>query len=157
MALTIRECIKGSVFSSEVSPVWALEVHDRLWSAYVADSDQLGKGISAMPSIHVATSVLFALTAWRVSRVLGAVLWGYAAVVMIRRMHGLAHNVDVDEIEDLNRRKEVRVLVLELAEELMIGRDRVVAEETPSQMCSARWLTANIEPLAVCNTLPAPA
>ena len=24
---------------------------------------------------------------------------------------------------------------------LMIGRDRVVAEETPSQMCSARWLT----------------
>ena len=24
---------------------------------------------------------------------------------------------------------------------LMIGRDRVVAEDTPSQMCSARWLT----------------
>ncbi len=24
---------------------------------------------------------------------------------------------------------------------LMIGRDRVVALETPSQMCSARWLT----------------
>ena len=49
---------------------------------------------------------------------------GFAAVVMIRRMHGLAHNVDVDEIEDLERRKQVQVLVLELAEELMIGRDR---------------------------------
>jgi hypothetical protein len=73
--------------ASEVSPVWALEVHDRLWNAYVADSDQLGKGISAMPSIHVATSVLFALTAWRVSRVLGAVLWSYAAVVMVGSVH----------------------------------------------------------------------
>ena len=40
---------------------------------------------------------------------------------------------------------------------LMIGRDRVVADDTPSQMCSARWLMANIEPRAVWRTLPAPA
>jgi hypothetical protein len=40
---------------------------------------------------------------------------------------------------------------------LMIGRLRVVAEETPSQMCSARWLMQNIAPRAVCSTLPAPA
>ena len=73
--------------ASEVSPVWALEVHDRLWNAYVADSDQLGKGISAMPSIHVATSVLFALTTWRVSRLLGTLFWGYAAVVMVGSVH----------------------------------------------------------------------
>ena len=73
--------------ASEVSPVWVLEVHDRLWNAYVADSNQLGKGISAMPSIHVATSVLFALTTWRVSRLLGAVFWGYAAVVMVGSVH----------------------------------------------------------------------
>jgi hypothetical protein len=73
--------------ASEVSPVWALEVHERLWNAYVVDSDQLGKGISAMPSIHVATSVLFALTTWRVSRVLGAVFWAYAAVIMVGSVH----------------------------------------------------------------------
>ncbi len=38
----------------------------------------------------------------------------------------------------------------------MIGRLRVVAEETLSQMCSARWLTEYSAPRAVCSTLPAP-
>ena len=31
------------------------------------------------------------------------------------------------------------------------------AEETPSQMCSARWAMQYIAPRAVCSTLPAPA
>ncbi len=39
---------------------------------------------------------------------------------------------------------------------LMIGRDLVVAEDTPSQMCSARWLTQYTAPRGVCRTLPAP-
>ena len=39
---------------------------------------------------------------------------------------------------------------------LMIGRLRVVAEDTPSQMCSARWLRQKVAALGVCNTLPAP-
>ena len=38
----------------------------------------------------------------------------------------------------------------------MIGRDRVVALETPSQMCSARWLTEYDAPRGVWVTLPAP-
>ena len=40
---------------------------------------------------------------------------------------------------------------------LMMGRLRVVAEDTPSQMCSARWLRQNTAPRAVWSTLPAPA
>ena len=40
---------------------------------------------------------------------------------------------------------------------LMIGRLLVVADETPSQMCSARWLRQNTAPRAVWRTLPAPA
>jgi len=47
---------------------------------------------------------------------------GYAATVMIRRIHGLAHNIDVDEIEDLKVRKDVQIKVLELAEEIMFNR-----------------------------------
>ena len=39
---------------------------------------------------------------------------------------------------------------------LMMGRDRVVALETPSQMCSARWLMQNCAPRGPCSTLPAP-
>ncbi len=47
---------------------------------------------------------------------------GYAATVMIRRIHGLAHNIDVDEIEDLKVRRDVQIEVLELAEEIMFNR-----------------------------------
>lgn len=47
----------------------------------------------------------------------------FAAMVMIRRMHGLAHNIDVDGIEDLERRRDVQIQVLEMAEELMMYRE----------------------------------
>ncbi len=40
---------------------------------------------------------------------------------------------------------------------LMMGRERVVAEDTPSQMCSARWLRQKVVPRGVGSTLPAPA
>ena len=40
---------------------------------------------------------------------------------------------------------------------LMMGRLRVVADDTPSQMCSARWLMQKTAPRAVWSTLPAPA
>ena len=40
---------------------------------------------------------------------------------------------------------------------LMMGRLRVVADDTPSQMCSARWLRENWAPRDVWSTFPAPA
>jgi len=73
--------------ANETYPVWALELHDRLWNAYALDDNQLGKGISAMPSIHVATSVLFALVAWRAHRLAGIVFTVYATIVMIGSVH----------------------------------------------------------------------
>ena len=39
---------------------------------------------------------------------------------------------------------------------LMIGLERVVADETPSQMCSARWAMQNTAPRGPCRTFPAP-
>ncbi len=47
----------------------------------------------------------------------------FAAMVMIRRVHGLAHNIDVDGIEDPTRRKDVQMNILEMAEELMMYRE----------------------------------
>ncbi|PIE35416.1 S-methyl-5-thioribose kinase [candidate division KSB3 bacterium] len=47
----------------------------------------------------------------------------FAAMVMIRRVHGLAHNIDVDGIEDQERRKDVQISILEIAEELMMYRE----------------------------------
>ncbi len=39
---------------------------------------------------------------------------------------------------------------------LMIGRERVVADDTPSQMCSARCEMQNWAPRGPCRTFPAP-
>ncbi|MDH3473403.1 MAG: phosphatase PAP2 family protein [Rhodospirillales bacterium] len=72
---------------SEAYPVWALDVQEQLWQAYVDDGDPLGKGISAMPSMHVATVVLFALVAWATDRRLGALFIAYAVVVQIGSVH----------------------------------------------------------------------
>jgi 5-methylthioribose kinase len=47
---------------------------------------------------------------------------GYAGVVMIRRVHGLAHNIDVDGIEDLRKRRDVQIEILELGEEVIMHR-----------------------------------
>ncbi len=73
--------------ANQTYPVWALELHDRLWNAYTLDDNPLGKGISAMPSIHVASSVLFALVAWRAHRLAGIVFALYAVIVMIGSVH----------------------------------------------------------------------
>lgn len=47
---------------------------------------------------------------------------GYCGVVMIRRVHGLAHNIDVDGIENLEKRRDVQVKLLELGEILIMNR-----------------------------------
>lgn len=48
---------------------------------------------------------------------------GFAGLVMIRRMHGLAHDIDVDGIEDEQIRRDVQIMVLETAEELVLNRE----------------------------------
>lgn len=68
--------------ASAVVPVWALEVQDMLWAGF--SGERYGSaGISAMPSMHVATAVLFALAASSVSQRFGMVMWCYAAVIQI--------------------------------------------------------------------------
>jgi hypothetical protein len=52
----------------------ALNIQAMLKQAFGASHSQLGLGISAMPSMHVAHSVLLALGIWRLSR-----RWGYFA------------------------------------------------------------------------------
>ncbi len=49
---------------------------------------------------------------------------GFASLVMIRRMHGLAHNIDIDEIVSPEVRKDIQIKVLELAEELLMKRNK---------------------------------
>lgn len=49
---------------------------------------------------------------------------GFASAAMIRRIHGLAHNIDIDEIKDLKKRRDVQISVLELATQLMMNREK---------------------------------
>jgi len=62
--------------------VWALPTQDRLWGGYTGLSTG-SVGISAFPSLHVATSVLFALYAKRLSNWLGIALWVFAMIIML--------------------------------------------------------------------------
>jgi hypothetical protein len=48
-----------------------------LWTSYAAHGNQIGNGISAMPSIHVATTTWIALTLSSLWTRLRPVVWGY--------------------------------------------------------------------------------
>ena len=76
-------------------PVWALAVQDQLWQAYSSADSMLGGGISAMPSLHVATVVLFALLGWRVHRWLGVIFTLYVVIILLGSVH-LAWHYAVD-------------------------------------------------------------
>lgn len=73
--------------TNEVVPIWALNVQQILWENYQSTRGSLGSGISAMPSMHVATSVLMALFGWRYSRTLGIALTLYAFAILIGSIH----------------------------------------------------------------------
>jgi hypothetical protein len=60
----------------------ALDGQEWLWSHYTAAKVKAGAGISAMPSMHVSFAVLFALSAWQVSRVFGIIMAAYAFFVL---------------------------------------------------------------------------
>ncbi len=66
---------------SEISPVWALKVQEGLWAGYM--NEGVLAGISAMPSMHVATSMLMALYAWTHARWAGWVMAVFAMLVML--------------------------------------------------------------------------
>jgi hypothetical protein len=71
----------------EQSPVWALRIQELLWESYESRGTSSAKGISAMPSMHMATSMLFALLAWQYSRLFGLLLSIFAALILIGSVH----------------------------------------------------------------------
>jgi hypothetical protein len=66
----------------------AAHPQDLLWQAYAENRlPEFGKGVSAMPSLHVAIATLNALVAWRHARWFGATLGAYAALVALASVH----------------------------------------------------------------------
>jgi hypothetical protein len=83
------------VAASEVAPVWALDVQDMLWQNYAEGESGFGAGISAMPSMHVSATVLFALLARRVHPWLGYLFAAFALIILIGSVH-LAWHYAID-------------------------------------------------------------
>jgi hypothetical protein len=73
--------------ANDVVPVMALQVQDMLWQAYSGNGAGIGEGISAMPSLHVATAFSYALVGFAVRRWLGILFAGFAAFIMVGSVH----------------------------------------------------------------------
>lgn len=61
----------------------ALDVQDGLWEIYAVQGKGAGAGLSAFPSMHCASSTLFALFGFSRSRALGSALSAFALVIFI--------------------------------------------------------------------------
>ncbi|WP_051294043.1 phosphatase PAP2 family protein [Pseudoduganella violaceinigra] len=68
-------------------PVMALQVQDTLWQDYTAHKGSNALSISAMPSMHVASSVLLALLGWRLHRLAGIALTVFAVLIQLGSVH----------------------------------------------------------------------
>lgn len=71
--------------SHEISPVWSLAVQDMLLEGFT--EREFAKGISAMPSMHVATSALLALYGFTYARWLGWLMTAFAFVILLGSVH----------------------------------------------------------------------
>lgn len=109
--------------ANEVSPVWALNVQAELWKSYQGE-DALVGGISAMPSMHVASSVLFAVMGFAVSRALGWLMVAFNLVILIGSVH-LGYHYVVDGIAGI----AIALAAWRLAGWL-VSRDRATAPGT---------------------------
>jgi hypothetical protein len=70
---------------NEVLPVWAIPVQDALWQGHIGKSAI--DGISAMPSMHNGSALLFALAGYQVSRFAGRLLSVHAVLIFIGSIH----------------------------------------------------------------------
>lgn len=73
--------------ASQNSPVWALEVHERLWSDFRDRVVGQGSGISAMPSMHVSIAALFVLLARHYGRFAFWSFLLFAIVIQVGSVH----------------------------------------------------------------------
>jgi membrane-associated phospholipid phosphatase len=78
---------------NETTRVPALAVQDLLWDGYA--NGGAAKGISAMPSMHMASTTLLMIYGWRCARWAGILLTVFAAVILLGTVH-LGYHYAID-------------------------------------------------------------
>jgi hypothetical protein len=81
--------------ANELRPVMTLEVQDALLAWHRTGEDGFGRGISAMPSMHVALAFLFFLAMRHVSRWAAYVFGAFFVIIQIASVH-LGYHYAVD-------------------------------------------------------------
>ncbi|MGX9415935.1 phosphatase PAP2 family protein [Vibrio sp. RC27] len=80
---------------SYLPDVWALDTQDLLWESYQSNTNSMGAGISAAPSMHVTIASLMAMSLFNINRKLGVLAWVYAGIIEIGSVH-LAWHYAID-------------------------------------------------------------
>ena len=80
-------------------PIWSVWLQQALWMSYKTGAGDL-MGISAMPSMHITSTALMAILAWRADRRLGLAMWIYTGLIVIGSIH-LAWHYAADGIAGL--------------------------------------------------------
>lgn len=81
--------------ADRVYPLAVLDVQQQLLNWYRAEDAGLGRGITAMPSMHVALAWLYVLVTWRVDRRLGYVFAAFFIAIQLSSVH-LAYHYAID-------------------------------------------------------------
>lgn len=69
-------------------PIWSLDTQLKLWDHYISNKMGVGAGISAMPSVHVATAFLFMLLGFSTKKLFWkAVSFVYLVFIMLGSVH----------------------------------------------------------------------
>ena len=68
-------------------PFCPKDVQEALWRTYRGGGVHIVGGISAMPSMHVAEAVLFAILGWKANRCLGVALTLFALFTLVGSVH----------------------------------------------------------------------
>ncbi len=88
--LPLLEILKNQMQITEKNPFYLgniINVQNYLWDIYAGGKTSIGAGISAMPSMHVSSSVLMAMGAYQVNRILGLIFWFYVLIIQIASVH----------------------------------------------------------------------
>ncbi|MBR9846953.1 MAG: PAP2 family protein, partial [Algicola sp.] len=67
--------------------LWALNTQNHLWQDYMAQSNGIGSGISAMPSMHVSIAFLMSLGIYQVRKIIGILAYAFAIIIQIGSIH----------------------------------------------------------------------